>query len=814
MTRYLEIAVLARTVKSNFHYHLPEGWESPPPGALVVVPFGSQKVQGIVVGPVARPEVPETRPVETLLDPLPVLTPSQLNLAKWMAGYYRATLDSCLTAMLPPGLARHAEGLYELVGDRIRPEKPVQHRLLRLLGERGPLRTGQIRAAMGPLAWEREAEGLVRAGVLSRRSILPPPSVRPKKVRLVQLAVSAAEAETQIAALRSEARPSTRKAAAERRARALESLLAEGKPLAVDWVYAASGARLADLKWMAEEGWVDLAYEEALRDPLSGKTFPAATPPVLTGEQEEAVRRILEALRSGRADRFLLFGITGSGKTEVYLRAAEEAVKLGRQAVVLVPEIALTPQMVRRFGSRFPGRLGLVHSMLSAGERYDVWRRARAGTVDVVLGPRSALFSPLPNIGLIVLDEEHDSSYKSGSAPNYNARETAWEYARLLNAACVLGSATPDLVTYTRAGRGESVLLRLTHRVAAGMPSGTGPELPPVEIVDMRQELRAGNRSMFSRALSAALEECLRRKEQAILFLNRRGVASAVVCRTCGAAVTCPRCSIPLTSHGAELLCHHCGYRRSTPAKCPSCGSPSIRTLGVGTRQVEAEVQRLFHGMRTLRWDRDAVDEVGEHDILLEHFAARRADVLIGTQMVAKGLDLPQVTLVGIVLAELGLLLPDYRSPERVFQVLMQVAGRAGRAASPGKVVLQSYMPDHYALQCAAAHDYAAFARIESEHRRALGYPPFQNLARMVFVDSDESAARRAAEAAAEILRARIARQARAQTSLAGPVPCFFEKIAGRYRWQIVLRGPAPGALIELPLPDGCQVDVDPVTLL
>jgi primosomal protein N' (replication factor Y) len=814
MTRYLEIAVLAPTVKSNFHYHLPEGMESPPPGALVVVPFGAQKVQGVVVGPVARPEVPETRPVESVLDPLPVLTPFQLHLAKWMAGYYRSTLDSCLSAMLPPGLARHAEGLYELVQDQFRAERPVQHRLIKLLGERGPLRSGQIRTALGPLAWEREAERLVRAGVLRRRSILPPPSVRPKKIRLIQLAVPAAEADARIAALRSDSVSSARRAAAGRRARVLESLLAEGKPLAVDWVYASSGARLADLKWMAEEGWVDLACEEALRDPLSGKTFPPAAPPALTGEQEDAVRRILDAMGNKRAERFLLFGITGSGKTEVYLRAAEEAVKLGRQAVVLVPEIALTPQMVQRFGSRFPGRLGLVHSMLSPGERYDAWRRARAGTVDVILGPRSALFSPLPNIGLIVLDEEHDSSYKSGSTPNYHARETAWEYARLLQAACVFGSATPDLVTYSRAERGELGLLRLTRRVAAEMPAGTAPELPPVEIVDMRQELRAGNRSMFSRTLSTALEECLCRKEQAILFLNRRGVASAVVCRTCGAAVTCPRCAIPLTSHGEVLLCHHCGYRRSVPSKCPSCGSTSIRALGVGTRQVEAEVQRLFSGARTLRWDRDSVEEAGEHDILLEHFASRRADVLIGTQMVAKGLDLPQVTLVGIILAELGLLLPDYRSPERVFQVLMQVAGRAGRASSPGKVVLQSYMPDHYALQCAAAHDYPAFVRIESEHRRALGYPPFQNLARLVFVNSNDSAARQAAEAMAETLRARIVQQERTETSLAGPVPCFFEKIAGRYRWQIVLRGPAPGELIELPLPEGCQADVDPVTLL
>jgi primosomal protein N' (replication factor Y) len=814
MTTFLEIAVLAPSAKSVFHYHLPDGMEEPHPGSLVVVPFGPQKVQGVVLGSVPRPEVPETKPVEGILDPLPVLTPCQLNLAKWMAAYYRATLDACLTAMLPPGLARHAEGVYSLVDQQYHPEKPIAQRLIRLIRERGPLRTGQIRAAFGPLEWEREAERLVRSGVLQRRSVLPPPSVRPKKVRMVQLAVPRREAEATIVALHSGPVSASRRAAAERRVRVLEALLGEGKPLAVDWVYASSGAKLEDLKWMAEEGWVDLVSEEALRDPLSGRSFAPSQPPLLTGEQDAALQSIVGAMRQNRAERFLLYGVTGSGKTEVYLRAAEEAVRGGRQAIVLVPEIALTPQMVQRFGSRFPGRLGLVHSMLSPGERYDVWRRARVGSLDVVLGPRSALFSPLPRIGLIVLDEEHDASYKSGSSPFYHARETAWEYARTLPAVCILGSATPDLVTYRQAETGRIQILRLTRRVSAGLPKGTAPDLPPVEIVDMRQELRAGNRSMFSRALFAALKDCLDRKEQAILFLNRRGVASAVVCRSCGKPVECPRCSLPLTSHGEVLLCHHCNYRRGSPVRCPSCDSPSIRPLGVGTRQVEDEVRRLFPGTRTLRWDKDAVAEAGEHDILLEHFSSHRADVLIGTQMVAKGLDLPQVTLVGIILAELGLHLPDYRSAERVFQVLMQVAGRAGRAARPGNVVLQTYLPDHYALQCAAGHDFARFARLESDHRRAWGYPPFQNLVRLIFVNSSEDSARRAAEATAEALRVRIVEQGRVETSLTGPVPCFFAKIGGRYRWQIVLHGPKPSDLIELPLPEGCQVDVDPVTLL
>ncbi|MGD0807493.1 MAG: hypothetical protein ABSA10_08515, partial [Anaerolineales bacterium] len=330
MTTFLEIAVLASSTKSVFHYRLPEEWGRLETGCLVVVPFGNRRVQGVVLGEVARPEVTETRPVEEVLDPLPVLTPQQLRLARWMSTYYRATLDSCLSAMLPPGLAQHAEGLYELATPDFHPEKPLEQRLVKLLAERGPLRSGQIRRAFGPLTWEREAQRLVRAGAIRRRSILPPPSVRPKKIRMVQMALAPREAAAAIESLHVGSIPSNRRAATERRARVFESLLGEGKPLAAEWVYAASGAHLDDLRDMAEEGWVDLTYEETTRDPLSGRSFPAAVPPVLTGEQETALQPILAALLARRAERFLLFGITGSGKTEVYLRAAKAVVESGR----------------------------------------------------------------------------------------------------------------------------------------------------------------------------------------------------------------------------------------------------------------------------------------------------------------------------------------------------------------------------------------------------------------------------------------------------------------------------------------------------
>jgi primosomal protein N' (replication factor Y) (superfamily II helicase) len=815
MTTYLEIAVLAPSLRTSFHYHVPESISLRLcRGHLVVVPFASQRMQGIVLGVVDHPEVPETRPVEALIDPEPVLTHAQLTLAGWMSRTYRASLDACLSAMLPPGLARHAEAEYSLIPDADAPERPMAKRLVTLLRARGNLRAGQIRRAMGPLEWQREAEKLVRTGVLQRVSRLPPPSVRPRQVRMMRLAVPAAEASAAIARWRSAALPAGRRAASERRARALECLAAERGPIAVDWVYASSGAKLADLKNLAEEGWVDLIYEESLRDPLANRSFDAALPPLLTAEQQAALAAIRSASEARRNGTFLLFGITGSGKTEVYMRAVEETIARGRQAIILVPEIALTPQTVERFGRRFPGRIGLVHSRLTSGERYDTWRRARAGAVDVVLGPRSALFAPLPDIGLIVLDEEHDASFKSGNTPLYHARETALEYARILGAATVLGSATPDLVTFYRASRGEFALLPLTKRVSMEAAGGAAPELPPVETVDMRQELRAGNRSMFSRVLHAALADCLARGEQAILFLNRRGSASAVMCRACGASVDCPRCETPLTCHESVLLCHRCNYHRGIPARCPACGSETIRPLGVGTRQVEAEVRRLFPEARPLRWDRDAVDEAGAHDVILAQFASGKANVLVGTQMVAKGLDLPQVTLVGMLLADIGLLLPDYRSAERVFQVLMQVAGRAGRGSIAGRAILQTYMPEHYALGPAASHDFPAFFRKELEYRRVLGYPPFRRLARMVYAHHDATRAKRTCETVADGLRSRIQSEDRRETDLIGPAPCFFEKIAGRYRWQVILRGPHPETLIDLPIAEGWQADVDPVSLL
>jgi primosomal protein N' (replication factor Y) len=435
-----------------------------------------------------------------------------------------------------------------------------------------------------------------------------------------------------------------------------------------------------------------------------------------------------------------------------------------------------------------------------------------------------------------VLDEAHDESYKEQNlVPRYDARAAALAYARLLGALCVFGSATPDIVHTYQALHGELRLLRLPQRILGHRErlarqssrlrvqrryqpaegEAESIDLPPVQVVDMRQELRAGNRSLFSRALQQALHETLTAGEQAILFLNRRGSATYVFCRDCGRALRCPRCDTPLTYHSAreELLCHHCGYRRLPPTSCPSCGSDRIRHFGAGTQRIEADLATLAPGARTLRWDRDTTRARGSHDLILGHFAAHRADVLIGTQMIAKGLDLPLVTLVGVISADTGLYLPDFRAAERTFQVLTQVAGRAGRGLLGGRVILQTFSPDHYAIRAAAGHDYEAFYQAEIGHRRDLGYPPFQRLARLLYRHTSDEKARHEAERMAARLSANLTSSGE-PGELIGPAPCFFRRVRGDYRWQVILRSPNPAPLLPEDLPRGWSIDLDPVSLL
>ena len=509
--------------------------------------------------------------------------------------------------------------------------------------------------------------------------------------------------------------------------------------------------------------------------------------------------------RLGRGDAFLLHGVTASGKTEVYLRAAAEALRRGLGVIVLVPEIALTAQVVARFVARFGERVALLHSALSAGERYDEWRRVLDGVADVVVGSRSALFAPLERPGLIVADEEQEPSYKQESVPRYHAVDTALALGRMTNAVVILGSATPRVTTYHAATTGALRLLTLPDRVA-------DLAMPPTTVVDLRLELKAGNRGTLSRALQVALKATVEKGEQAILYLNRRGFATIVLCRDCGFVMNCPACDIPFAYHvDASLVCHRCGRRADRPSQCPNCGSRRIRELGVGTQRVEEDVRATVPRAAIVRIDRDAVRAKGSHAALFEKMRSGKAQVIVGTQMVAKGFDLPGVSLVGVVNADTVLNLPDFTSAERTFQLLAQVLGRSGRGAAGGRGIVQTYLPDHYAIRAAAAHDYGAFARAELEGRKRFGYPPFGRLVVLQTQAKRLDSATKRAESYATELRA----AARDDAEVFGPAPAFAAKRAGAYRMQLILRGPDPLAVLgRAPVAGEWTVDVDPVTLL
>lgn len=539
----------------------------------------------------------------------------------------------------------------------------------------------------------------------------------------------------------------------------------------------------------------------------------------LTPEQLTVVNQLVNAINSPKPSAWLLHGVTGSGKTEVYLRAIEHTLNLGRQAIVLVPEISLTPQMVERFRSRFGDAVALLHSALSNGEKYAEKDRIRTGQAMVVLGARSAIFAPTPKLGLIIIDEEHESSYKQDESPKYHAREVALQRAALNQGVVLLGSATPAIESYCRARPGGPYgLLTMTQRIDQR-------PLPRVQIVDMRQELAGGNTGIFSLALQRALAQRLARQEKSILFLNRRGFASIVVCRQCGQVMKCPHCDISLTLHHDGILrCHYCGHRTANPRVCPSCGGKAIRSFGVGTQRVEEEVRRLFPDCQVLRMDADTTSRKGSHQKLLDEFSRGGGQILIGTQMIAKGLDIPQVTLVGVISADVTLHMPDFRSAERTFQLLTQVAGRAGRGEKSGEVIIQTYDPEHFSILTARNHDFLSFYHKEMTHRKALKYPPFSHLIKILFSGLNEADVIAAAEWWQDKLTAIKHECGGQEIEILGPAPAGIPKIKDRWRWQLVIKGPdsreirnvARIALAQAGIrfkQVAVSIDVDPVSL-
>lgn len=810
--RYAEVAVLnGSPQRGSFTYAVPSGMPLRR-GMSVVVPWRTQRCAGIVIEVTDQSEIADPRSIDRLLDPEPVVTTGQLELASWISDRYLAPIAQCVSLFLPPGTParprRNRASFRPMIP--VQPRAPKRLKLdisvqrLREVTARWPMSKPSrqanllLRMVDGPLPTDEAARVLGGTGPLDRW--LASTSMALREADLIRLDIPPQDAHS--------AADSLRRTAAERRQLALVRTLEAGD---MDEARArrSSGATAADVDALEQIG-----YLKRLAEPQSPERLEAIPAPRLTDAQQFAASEVASAIDADRGETFLLHGVTGSGKTEVYLAATQRALDIGRDVVVLVPEIALAPQTVARFEARFPGQVAVRHSGLSARDAREQWRQVHVGEKRILIGARSALFGPMRSLGLVILDEEHEWTYKQvDPQPRYHARTVAQEIARSWGVVTVLGSATPDLVSMADARAGHSRLVVLAERIQAGSDAPVTIPQPTVDVVDMREELGAGIRSVFSRELDGAISQALGRNEQVLLFLNRRGMA-ALVCRACGNAVECERCEVALTLHrpGPYLQCHECGRRQPAARECPSCFDRRIGAMSFGTEQLESEVRRRWGDVPITRWDRDTSRTAVSHEALLREFAEGRSQVLIGTQMIAKGLDLPSVTVAGVVNADLSLRASDYTASERTFQLLSQVAGRAGRGELGGRVIIQTYSPDHFAVTAAAAHDYEAFYRPEMDLRSRLDYPPYGRLARlMVSRSSADEADQEAERAVRELSRLRAATPG-AVAEVIGPAPAKPARRRGQWRRQVLLKGDDPARLLrQIDLGRGWSVDVDPV---
>ncbi len=603
------------------------------------------------------------------------------------------------------------------------------------------------------------------------------------------------------------------------KARLLKELL-EQEAIPREWVTGKLGISAQTIRSLVQAGAIREVSETGYRNPVKLERTEDNRK-TLSREQRKIVEEVMSDFDADRKGAYLIHGITGSGKTEVYMQLIEEILNRGRQAIVLIPEIALTYQTLLRFYRRFGDRVSVMNSTLSPGEKYDQCERAKRGEIDVIIGPRSALFTPFPNIGLIVMDEEHESSYKSEGTPKYHARETAMEVARLHGASVVLGSATPSMEAYYRASRGEYKLFTLKERL-------TGGTLPTVYTVDLRQELKEGNRSIFSRKLQELLAQRLARGEQSMLFLNRRGYAGFISCRSCGHVMKCPHCDVSLSEHhGGRLICHYCGYSEPKPALCPECGSKYISGFRAGTQQIEEKLKELFPGVRTLRMDADTTRTKDSYERILSAFANGEADVLIGTQMIVKGHDFPKVTLVGVLAADLSLSVGDYRAGERTFQLLTQAVGRAGRGMLPGEAVIQTYQPEHYAVLHAATQSYEDFYNEEILYREMMEYPPVSHMLAVQIYAKGEPEGKQLAERLADVVKSmEQGASVREKLQIIGPAPASIGKINDIFRFVFYVKHQKYDRLVQVkdvleeklriwqPGTESVQFDFDPVNTI
>ena len=746
------VSIRHNNVDRPFTYRVPAGMDVKV-GSRVVVPFGPQRLEGFCVAlpsDSALAGSDKMKEIEEVLDEKPLLSEELVDLAEWGAARWLCNRVDFLQAMVPTGVRWTQRKWVTYTG-----APDPHHPAFVYLQNHGPVKLASWLKQFPEMDRAAELRRLQAEGIIimSRRESR---GIRQKKVLTAYLVMG----ETDTLKLGSK--------------QALAVRLLKSSPLVLTELEQ-RGVSRATIRSLESKGIVKTEETVLRRDPLAGEEYLQEQTLQTTAAQTEALAQIGDAILGGEPRTILLHGVTGSGKTEVYLQAIADTAASGKGSIVLVPEIALTPQMIERFAARFGSRIAVLHSKLSAGERYDEWCRIADGEAWVAIGARSAIFAPFPRLGLIILDEEHESTYKQDEAPRYHARDVAIWRAQWHDAAVVLGSATPALESYMQASLGHYRLSQLPERIAAR-------PMPPVEIVDMRQELKDNHRNIFSRPLLKALENVFEQGRQAILLLNRRGYATFVLCRECGHVMRCEACNVSLKFHMADemLRCHYCDHHEPYPTTCPSCKGRFIKHFGTGTQKVEEELRKHFPQISVARLDADTTTRKGSHQKILNSFKNKEADVLIGTQMVAKGLDFPNVTLVGVITADTAINLPDFRAGERTFQLLTQVAGRAGRGSAGGNVVVQTYTPEHYAIVAAKTHDYEAFYAEESITRKELGYPPFAKLVRLLLSGEDEA---RVIDAASFLVST-----FEADADLLGPSPCPIEKVRGHFRWQLILR--------------------------
>lgn len=761
----------------EFHYSVPEKYAGKVQvGMRVKVPFGTgnRQMEGYVTDLLEDSEFPHLKDIVRPLDEEPVLSGEAIELCRYIRKYCFCTFVSAVHLFLPPGLEMKflesvclTDAAETDEGKRFIAKSEKRRRLVEILRSGGgAAEVEQLKGEMGKGAGT-VISALIKAGIVEK-TIKEKQKANEKFIRVYYY--SGSEDPYELSRKMSARAPSQA---------AVIELLADGQEFTAADMETAAGVNRSTVDLLADKGYLTYKNIEIIRNPFENKISSHESPLPLTDEQRAA----LDAILNHSAGVFVLRGVTGSGKTEVYMQAAAEHIGRGEQVIILVPEIALTSQITDRFFRRFGDEVAVIHSALSMGERMDSWRRIKRGDAKIIVGARSAVFAPCVNLGLIIVDEEHESSYKSESNPRYNAKNIAIMRGRLNKCKVVLASATPSVETYYMAKNGTYRLLELTKR------HNENP-LPEVSVVDMRRELKDGNKSVLSRRLAMELSENLKNKRQSILLLNRRGYSTFISCRSCGHVFVCPNCSVSMTYHldGNSLVCHMCGYTEPVPQVCPECGSDKVKDFGKGTQKAEAQLHSVFPQAGVLRMDVDTTGGKRGHEHIIESFEKDNIDILLGTQMVAKGLDFSGVTLVGVLAADAALNTDDFRACERGFNLITQVCGRAGRGDEPGRAVVQTYMPENSVIRCAARQDYVAFYNEEIEYRRMFRYPPFCKIVHIVFSSSDPEEAEKAALAAGEKLKEAVEKDGIKNISIYGPSKAPINKIQGRYRWRLWLK--------------------------